>query len=172
MAGHAPAWRHPRWEYDQESSDAARRSAARMAARRGERRPQTTYPDSRPHAPHTRPRVVSRPAPRARLSTCLRVAALIVLAGVMVAVPVRLNTAAVQAEVQLAELEQHEADLMAERSALQAQAAALSSLDRVEQLAQQLGMVNAVEFEFLDLGATSAGAQVAEEASGDQQRRR
>lgn len=171
MASPAPSWRHPRWQYDEESSAAACRSAARVAARSG----QAAVRSSRPAAvegPRSRPRLVERPAPRARFGACARVAALIVLAGLMVAVPVRLNMAAVAAEVESAELEQREADLMAERSALQARVAALSAPDRVEQLAQQLGMVESVEFEFLDLGVPTVDTHVADGVTVDQLRRR
>jgi cell division protein FtsL len=102
----------------------------------------------------------------------MRVAALIVLAGCMVALTVSINAAAVRAEVELAQLEQHEADLMAERSALQARVAALSSHDRVEQVAAEIGMVDSVPFEFLDVGAESGASSTAALSESDPPRRR
>lgn len=143
-----------------------------MAARAGTRARPAGRPVERSSEPLARPRLVARPAPRARIGSCLKVATLIVLAGLMVAVPVWMNTASVQAEVRLAELEQREADLMAERSSLQARAAALASLDRVELVAEQLGMVDTVEFEYLDLGAAAADTEVADGTVVGQPRRR
>jgi cell division protein FtsL len=173
VGGHATARRYARWEYEAETSAASLRSAARIEARQ---RSTDTVRRKRPAAyadtPLPRPRVVPHPIPRARVTACLRVAGLIILAGLMVAVSVSINAAAVRAEVELAQLEQHEADLIAERSALQARVAALSSHERVEQLAADIGMVDSVPFEFLDVGAGSGSSVTAALSEGGTPRRR
>lgn len=161
MASTARAWQHPRWDYDEERSEAARRSALRAAARSATR-PRSMAAETLPS-----PRVktsVARSVPTLRMAPTpsrlprfewrsLRAAALIVLAGVMLMAPVRLNMAAREAEYRFAQLENRQDALKAKRAALQTKVAALTAHQRVDVAAQKLGMVPAVHFEFLDVGA-------------------
>lgn len=161
MASTARVWQHPRWHYDEERSEAARRSALRAAAR-GAARPRGTAAEALP-SPRVKPSVArSAPAlhmapPPTRLPRFqwrnLRAAALIVLAGAMLMAPVRLNMAAREAEYRFAQLESRQDALKAERTALQTKVAALTAHQRVDVAAQKLGMVPAAHFEFLDVGA-------------------
>lgn len=161
MASTARAWQHPRWQYDEERSEAARRSAQRAAAR-GATSPRGVAAQAVP-APRLRPAAV-RPVPTLRVAASpsrrlrfqwrdLRAAVLIVLAGAMLMAPVRLKTDAREVEYRFAQLEQRQDALKAERAVLQTKVAALTAHQRVGDAAQKLGMVPAVHYEFLDVGA-------------------
>lgn len=161
MASTARAWQHPRWHYDEERSEAARRSALRAAAR-GATRPRGMAAEALP-SPRVKPSV-ARSAPALRMAPApsrlprfqwrnLRAAVLIVLAGATLMAPIRFNMAAREAEYRFAQLESRQDALKAERAALQTKVAALTAHQRVDAAAQKLGMVPAVHFEFLDVGA-------------------
>lgn len=161
MASTARAWQHPRWQYDEERSEAARRSAARAAARGGAR-PQggiaQAVPSLRAKTSSARSvstlRAVMPPTRRPRFQwRDLRAAVLIVFAGAMLMAPVKLTMAAREVEYRFAQLEQRQDALKGERAALQAKVAALTAHQRVGEAAQKLGMVPAAHFEFLDVGA-------------------
>jgi hypothetical protein len=166
MASAARSWQHPRWQYDEDTSEAARRSAARMASREGTysrgatavavSAPRTRGNTSAPGVgrPLPVPRVAPLPSvlPRFRWRS-LRAAGFIVLAGVALLVPVSLNMAATSAQYRYAQLEDRQGALKAERSALQTKVAALTAHQRVEAAAQKMGMVPGPHFEFLNMGA-------------------
>jgi len=166
MASAARSWQHPRWQYDDDGSEAARRSAARTAS---QERTQFTGGAVVPRAsrPSPGPRAALAPLPsvlpRFRWHS-LRAAGFIVLAGVALLVPVSLNMAATGAEYRYAQLEDRQGTLRDERSALQAKVAALTAHQRVEAAAQNMGMVPALHSEFLDMGAADSAGGVAESA--------
>ena len=168
MASAARSWQHPRWEYDEDRSEAARRSAARLASRertlsRGAAAVAVSTPRTRAHIsapgvgrPLPAPRVAAVPVPSVlpRFQwQSLRAAGFIVLAGVALLVPVSLNMAATGAEYRYAQLEDRQGALKAERSALQTTVASLTANQRVEAAAQKMGMIPGPRFEFLDMGA-------------------
>lgn len=163
MATAARSWQHPRWQYDEDESEAARRSAARTASQeRTHSRGAVAVP--RVSRPMPAPRVVPAPLPsvlpRFRWHS-LKAAGFIVLAGVALLVPVSLNMAATGAEYRYAQLENRQGALKAERSALQTKVAALTAHQRVETAAQKMGMVPALHSEFLDMGAGDGAEGVA-----------
>lgn len=176
MASAARSWQHPRWQYDEDMSEAARRSAARMASQekthsRGAVAVAVSAPRTRAHTsapragrPLPAPRVAPVPAPsvlpRFRWQS-LRAAGFIVLAGAALLVPVSLNMAATGAEYRYAQLEDRQGALKAERSALQTKVATLTAHQRVEAAAQKMGMVPGPHFEFLDMGAGDGAEGVA-----------
>lgn len=169
MASAARSWQHPRWQYDEDGSEAARRSAARVASQeRMHSRGAVALP--RVSRPSPAPRVVPAPLPsvlpRFRWHS-LRAAGFIVLAGVALLVPVSLNMAATGAEYRYAQLEDRQGALKAERSALQAKVAALTAHQRVEAAAQKMGMVPGPHFEFLDMGAGEGAEGVAGSADSE-----
>lgn len=176
MASAARSWQHSRWQHDEDTSEAARRSAARTASR--ERTHSRGGAAVAVSAPRTKgstsaPRV-SRPLPAPRVAPAplpsvlprfrwrsLRAAGFIVLAGVALLVPVSLNMAATGAEYRYAQLEGRQSALKAERSALQTKVGALTAHQRVEAAAQKMGMVPGSHFEFLDIGAGDGAEGVA-----------
>lgn len=170
MGAAARSWDHPRWSYDETRSAAARRSAARVAERSGPGagRPQprvrrgpaedTVYPGTHgqpvvDRQSSVRPAlwVVHRPRPRFGFIVVL-VAAL----GMALMAPVGLNVAVVRSQFQVAQLQERMDDLIAERSALKAEQAGLSSTQRVKDTADRLGMVTPPEVGFIDLGGRVA----------------
>lgn len=198
MAVAARAWQHPRWEYDENDSEAARRSAARSRARqpvdaprapRGQSRPPRAQSSSaRAQSPSTRantdrrsaPVVVREPlsapglrlVPRSRTrfgSTMLVTLAL----AFSLLLPVALNTLVVRTQMDIARLQGQQDDLVAQRSALRAQQATLSATQRVKETADRLGMVTPTEVGFIDLaGTVPVGQEVASAASGGDADRR
>ncbi len=163
MASAARSWQHPRWQYDEDGSEAARRSAARIASQeRTHSRGAVAVPRvSRSlSAPRVAPAPLPSVLPRFRWHS-LRAAGFIVLAGVALLAPVSLNMAATGAEYRYAQLEDRQGALKAERSALQAKVAALTAHQRVEAAAQKMGMVPGPHFEFLDMGAGDGAEGVA-----------
>lgn len=95
--------------------------------------------------------VVHRPRPRFGFIVVL-VAAL----GMALMAPVGLNVAVVRSQFQVAQLQERMDDLIAERSALKAEQAGLSSTQRVKDTADRLGMVTPPEVGFIDLGGRVA----------------
>lgn len=166
MGAAARSWDHPRWSYDETRSAAACRSAARVAERTGAaagraqpRVPRglaedVACPGTRrqpvvERQPSVRPalRVVQRP--RARFGSIVVVVAAL---GMALIAPVGLNLAVVRSQFQVAQLQERMDDLIAERSALKAEHAGLSSTQRVQDTADRLGMVTPPEVGFIDLG--------------------
>jgi cell division protein FtsB len=85
------------------------------------------------------------------------IVALVAILGAALLAPVGLNLAGVRSQFQVAQLQQRVDDLVAERSALKAEHAALSSTQRVKETADRLGMVTPPEVGFIALGGTTAG---------------
>lgn len=178
MASTARAWQHPRWQYDERNSEAARRSALRAATRGATQSggmATETLPSLRAKTSIARSVPTLRMAPPpSRLPRfqwrSLRAAALIVLAGAMLMAPVRLNMAVREAEYRFAQLENRQDALKAERAALQTKVAALTAHQRVDVAAQKMGMVPAAHFEFLDVGAGDGTEGVAAPADTGSER--
>ena len=175
MASAARSWQHPRWQYDEDGSDAARRSAARVASQerthsRGGPSPAVSVHRTRGNTsvggsarPLPAPRLAPPPPrvlPRFRWHS-LRAAGLILLAGLALVVWVSLSMAATGAEYRFAQLQDRQSALKIERAALQTKVAALTAHQRVEAAAQKMGMVPGPHFEFLDLGAGDGAEGVA-----------
>lgn len=185
MAVAARAWQHPRWDYDESGSEAARRSAARAQAREqidAPRAPRTQSQSDRAQAQSTRPTVDRRRAPvvvreplsapglrlvprsRTRFGSTLLVTLTLAFSLML---PVALNTLLVRTQIDIAQLQRRQDDLVAQRSALRAQQATLSATQRVKETADRLGMVTPTEVGFIDLaGAGSVAQDVAVVASG------
>lgn len=158
MGAPARSWDHPRWRYEDEPSPAARRSAARAASRSRE------YERPRHEAvvePRTQPalRVVQRH--RLRVGSILL---LIAFLGAALAAPVAVNLAVVRTQWQIAELRQQQDDVVAARSSLRAEHAALSSAQRVKATADRLGMVLPTAVGFIHLGSSSQRSDAAGES--------
>lgn len=172
MGAAARSWDHPRWSYDETRSAAARRSAARLAERNTATpaRPQPharretgsgrekTYPKM-----HGIPAVESAPSQRPVLQVVRRprvrfgpIVLLVAILGVALLAPVGVNLAVVRSQFEVAQLQQRMDDLIAERSALKAEHAGLSSTQRVKETADRLGMVTPPEVGFIDLGGRVA----------------
>lgn len=170
MGAAARSWDHPRWSYDETRSAAARRSAARVAERTGAEmgRPQprvrrapaedTAYPGT-----HRQPMVERQPSARPALRVVHRprtrfgsIVVLVAALGMALMAPVGLNVAVVRSQFQVAQLQERMDDLIAERSALKAEHAGLSSTQRVKEAADRLGMVTPPEVGFIDLGGRVA----------------
>ncbi len=150
MGAPARSWDHPRWRYDEDLSPAARRSAARAASRTQEewapRHEVVLEPVVRPPL-----RVVR--APRLRVGTILLIVGFL---GAALAAPVGVNLAVVRGQWQIAELSQKQDDMVAVRSTLRAEQAALSSTQRVKETADRLGMVNPTAVGFIHLGVSTS----------------
>ncbi len=81
--------------------------------------------------------------------------------------PVALNTLLVRTQIDIAQLQRQQDDLVAQRSDLRAQQATLSATQRVKETADRLGMVTPTEVGFIDLaGAALVERDVASVASG------
>jgi len=74
--------------------------------------------------------------------------------------PVALNTLLVRTQIDIAQLQRRQDDLVAQRSALRAQQATLSATQRVKETADRLGMVTPAEVVFIDLAGAVSVAQV------------
>lgn len=172
MGAAARSWDHPRWRYDETDSAAARRSAARMAERtiaapaRPEPRVRRDVGRVKPHSnkTHVRPVVEIAPAHRSALRVVRQprvrfgpIVVLVAILGAALLAPVGLNLAGVRSQFQVAQLQQRVDDLVAERSTLKAEHAALSSTQRVKETADRLGMVTPHEVGFIALDGPAAG---------------
>jgi cell division protein FtsL len=166
MGAAARSYDHPRWSYDETCSPAARRSAARAACRASDGAPMRTDAHSDRHSQsrvRTRPeeRAETRPSlrvvtqPRARFGAISLVA---VLLGLALLAPVGLNSAMRRSQYQIAQLQQRQDDLIAERSTLRAEHASRTSTQRVKETADRLGMVTPAKVGFIDLGQAASGA--------------
>jgi hypothetical protein len=82
---------------------------------------------------------------------------LVAILGAALLAPVGLNLAGVRSQFHVAQLQQRVDDLVAERSALKAEHAALSSTQRVKETADRLGMVTPPEVGFIALDGSVAG---------------
>ncbi len=126
------------------------------------------YPKSRRRpvteaAPSARPALRVVRQPRVRFGP---IVALVALLGAALLAPVGLNLAGVRSQFQVAQLQQRVDDLVAERSALKAEHAALSSTQRVKETADRLGMVTPPEVGFIALEGTAGGQETPSAVAG------
>ncbi|MHB0979700.1 MAG: hypothetical protein ACYC5Q_06440 [Thermoleophilia bacterium] len=150
MGAPARSWDHPRWRYDEDFSPAARRSAARAASR--------TQEDWAPRSqvvlePTVRPPLRVVRTPRLRVGSILLIVGFL---GAALAAPVGVNLAVVRGQWQIAELSRQQDDMVAVRSTLRAEQAALSSTQRVKETADRLGMVTPTAVSFIHLGVSTS----------------
>lgn len=164
MGAAARSYDHPRWSYDETCSPAARRSAARAAYRATGNAPMQADSHSNRHGQtrvrtqpeewaETRPSLRLVTQPRARFGAIALVA---VLLGLALLAPVGLNSAMRRSQYQIAQLQQRQDDLIAERSTLRAEHASRTSTPRVKETADRLGMVTPAKVGFIDLGQTAS----------------
>jgi hypothetical protein len=169
----ARAYDHPRWSYDETLSEAGRRSAARAAqrtagpsrAQKAQAQAATAPRRSQRQDAETLSRPEAMPAlrvvqqPRGRFGSIIVIAALL---GLALLTPVGLNSAMRRSQYGIAQLQQRQDDLIAQRSALRAEHASLTSTQKVKQIADQLGMVTPGKVGFIHLsGSTGSSAQAA-----------
>ncbi len=117
------------------------------------------YPKNQ-RRPVTEAAPAARPALRVVRQPRVRFGPIVVLVAILEAallVPVGLNLAGVRSQFHVAQLQQRVDDLVAERSALKAEHAALSSTQRVKETADRLGMVTPLEVGFIALDGSVAG---------------
>ena len=114
-------------------------------------------------APSARPALRVVRQPRVRFGP---IVALVALLGAALLAPVGLNLAGVRSQFQVAQLQQRVDDLVAERSALKAEHAALSSTQRVKETADRLGMVTPPEVGFIALEGTAGGQETPSAVAG------